>query len=132
LSALEIATGRLDWHMRAPPPACGWDRPNGDAAVPTPVICSQAQPAALALIPGIVFSGSIDGHMRAFSSKDGKALWDFDTAQSFDAVNGFKATGGSISNGAQTIADGTLFINSGAAGLHQPGNALIALTVDGR
>jgi polyvinyl alcohol dehydrogenase (cytochrome) len=131
LSALDIATGKLLWHKVAPPPACGWEQPNGGASPPR-VICSQAQPAALALIPGIVFSGSIDGHMRAFSARDGAILWDFDTAQSFEGVNGFKATGGSISNGAQTVASGALYVNSGAAGLHQPGNALIAFTIDGR
>ena len=37
-----------------------------------------------------------------------------------------------IDNGAEAIANGMLFVNSGSAGVHQPGNALIAFTVGGR
>ena len=71
--------------------------------------------------------------MRAFSSRDGAVIWDFDTAaHPYDAVNGMKAMGGSINYGAQTVANGMLFVNSGAGGLHQPGNALMAFTVDGK
>jgi len=41
-----------------------------------------------------VFSGSIDGHMRAFSAADGKMLWDFDTAKDpYEAVNGVIESG---------------------------------------
>ena len=34
-------------------------------------------------MPGVVFSGSTDGHLRAYSTIDGKILWDFDTAKAF-------------------------------------------------
>jgi len=133
LTALDFATGKVVWRRPAPPAVCSWGEQAGDlAAAFNAVSCTQAQPAAVALIPGAVFSGSIDGHMRAFSTGDGAVLWDFDTAKSFDAVNGAKAVGGSISNGAQTIAGGVLYVNSGAGGVHQPGNALIAFTVDGK
>jgi polyvinyl alcohol dehydrogenase (cytochrome) len=74
----------------------------------------------------------IDGHMRAFSTKDGAKLWDFDTGQSFKAVNAATVTGGSLNNGVEAIANGILYVNSGAAGVHQPGNALIAFSVDGK
>jgi len=133
LTALDFATGKTIWHTPAPPAVCAWgDAPNALAVANGAVSCSPAQPGATATIQGAVFSGSVDGHMRAFSTKDGTKLWDFDTAQTFKAVNAESATGGSISNGAEAIAYGTLFVNSGSAGVHQPGNALIAFTVDGR
>jgi len=28
-------------------------------------------------IPGLIFSGSNDGHLRGYSAEDGKILWDF-------------------------------------------------------
>lgn len=133
LSALDIGTGKIAWHTPAPPAVCGWgDAPSALAIANNAVSCSPAQPGAIAAIPGAVFSGSVDGHMRAFSSKDGKPLWDFDTGRTFKAVNAANATGGSISNGAEAIANGILYVNSGSAGVHQPGNALIAFTVDGK
>ena len=134
LTKLDITTGKIVWHAKAPPAVCAWGNTSGELAKTFGGdSCSQAQPGALALIPGAVFSASMDGHIRAFSTKDGSILWDFDTAaHPYDAVNGAKATGGSISYGAQTIANGMVYVISGAGGVHQPGNALIAFSVDGR
>jgi polyvinyl alcohol dehydrogenase (cytochrome) len=39
----------------------------------------------------VVFSASLDGHVRAFSTEDGEMLWDFDTAQTYSTVNGVPA-----------------------------------------
>jgi len=133
LTAADHDDGKTVWHTPAPPAVCAWGNVGSAlAAANGAVACSSAQPGATALIPGVVFSGSVDGHMRAFSTEDGHKVWDVDTAQTFQAINSGTATGGSISNGAEAIADGTLFVNSGSAGVHQPGNALIAYTVDGR
>ena len=56
--------------------------------------CSPAQPGAVTVIPGVVFSGSIDGHMRAFSSEDGEILWDFDTAKEYATVTEIRRKAG--------------------------------------
>lgn len=131
--AIDAASGKVLWRTPAPPAVCAWgDAPNALAVANGAVSCSPAQPAAAALIPGVVFSGSEDGHMRAYATAGGATVWDFDTARSFKAVNGVTATGGSLSNGTEAIAHGVLYVNSGSAGVHQPGNALIAFTVDGK
>ncbi|MGH9648256.1 MAG: PQQ-binding-like beta-propeller repeat protein [Bryobacteraceae bacterium] len=70
--------GRIVWE--APPPPC-----SGKMG------CSPAQSAAVTVIPGVVFSGSLDGHLRAYSTEDGRLLWDFDTVRDFATVNGVKA-----------------------------------------
>ena len=133
LNSVDAATGKVVWHAPAPPPVCGWGDAQTQLSIANgAVACSPAQPGAVAVIPGAVFSGSVDGHMRAFSSKDGTRLWEFDTGRSFTAVNAPSATGGSISNGAEAVAKGMLLVNSGSAGVHQPGNVLIAFTVDGK
>jgi polyvinyl alcohol dehydrogenase (cytochrome) len=89
--------------------------------------------AAVSAIPGIVFSGATDGHLRAYSTKDGSVVWDFDTAQTYQAVNGVPAHGGSINNSGPTIANGMLYINSGEGRfVGRRGNALIAFSVDGK
>jgi polyvinyl alcohol dehydrogenase (cytochrome) len=80
-----------------------------------------------------VFSGSVDGHLRGYSTKDGSIVWDFNTAQEFVSVNGVKARGGSIDVGGPAIANGVLLTTSGYAqwgGLG--GNVLLAFSVDGK
>lgn len=95
--------------------------------------CSVSKSAAISVIPGAVFSGAVDGHLRAYSTKTGEIIWDFNTAQPFETVNGVEATGGSIDAAGPTIASGMVFTNSGYGmwnGL--PGNVLLAFSVDGK
>jgi len=79
------------------------------------------------LIPGVVFSGSMDGHLRAYSTKDGKIIWDFDTSAEIATVNGVKAHGGSMSGSGPTVSGNMVYVTSGftvTAGM--PGNLLLA------
>jgi polyvinyl alcohol dehydrogenase (cytochrome) len=121
---VKIATGEILWQMPAPPAKCGW----GTAR------CSNAQSAAASLIPGVIFSGTTDGHLRAYATADGKIIWDFDTAaQPYEAVNGKQAKGGTIDAGGATIANGVVYINSGYGRIFgMGGNALLAFSVDGK
>jgi polyvinyl alcohol dehydrogenase (cytochrome) len=81
----------------------------------------------------VVFSGSMDGHLRAYSTSDGSVVWDLDTLNDFETVNGVKAHGGSLSATGPTIAGGMMFVNSGYSQLGgMGGNVLLALTVDGK
>jgi polyvinyl alcohol dehydrogenase (cytochrome) len=118
--ALSLNNGQRVWYT-APEP-CG-NRPR----------CSPAQSAAVTAIPGVAFSGSVDGHLRAYSSRDGKVVWDFDTAQTYQTVNGVSGHGGSLDGPGPAIADGMLFVNSGyptAGGMS--GNVLLAFSIDGK
>src|SRR2546428_41754 len=121
LIALQLATGKLLWLTKAPKPAC--------AGVPG---CSAAQPAPVTVIPGVAFLGSWDGHIRAYETKTGAIIWDFDTVQDFQTVNGVKARGGSINSMAPVIAGGMLYITSGYSGNAMPGNVLLAFSGDGK
>ena len=118
--ALRLDNGENVWYT-APKP-CG-EQPR----------CSPAQSAAVTAIPGVAFSGSVDGHLRAYSSADGKVIWDFDTAQNYETVNGVPGHGGSLDGPGPAVADGMLFVNSGyptAGGMS--GNVLLAFSVDGK
>jgi outer membrane protein assembly factor BamB len=85
------------------------------------------------LASGAVFSGSLDGHLRAFSTEDGHLLWDFDTVRDYFTVNGVPAKGGSIDGAGPVVVDGVLYLNSGYPRLGgMPGNALLAFSVDGK
>jgi len=93
--------------------------------------CSPAQPAAVTLIPGAVFSGSRDGHLRAYETTTGHVIWDFDTVRDFPTVNGVSARGGSIDSGGPAVANGVVITNSGYALFGgMSGNVLLAFGVN--
>jgi polyvinyl alcohol dehydrogenase (cytochrome) len=122
LTAVQIATGEKVWHVAPPRPACLGEHG-----------CSAAQPSAVTAIPGVVFSGSLDGHLRAYAAGDGKLLFDLDTRKPFATVNKVAAQGGSLDAAGPTVAGGMLFVNSGYGFLGgAPGNVLLAFTVEGR
>lgn len=119
LFGLQLATGEKLWSAMPAEGGCLTRR------------CSPAQSAAVTAIPGMVFSGAVDGHLRAYSAKDGKIAWDFDTVGEFKTVNRVRAKGGSIDGPGPAIAGGILVVSSGYAYFNGiPGNVLLAFGVD--
>jgi polyvinyl alcohol dehydrogenase (cytochrome) len=117
VTAVRMTDGKVVWRALSPKPAC----------TGTPG-CSASLDAAVTLIPGVLFSGSKDGHMRAYDAKTGAMIWDFDTMKEFPTVNGVKAQGGSF-GGVQgpTVVGNTLYIAAGYGSLSgMEGNALLA------
>ena len=118
--AFNLKTGERVWYT--PPAPCG-TRPR----------CSPAQSAAVSSVPGVVFSGSVDGHLRGYSTADGKVIFDFDSVGPYKTVNEVPARGGSFDGPGPAIAGGMVLVSSGyarAGGI--PGNVLLALSIDGR
>jgi polyvinyl alcohol dehydrogenase (cytochrome) len=121
LFALRLSSGEKVWSA-APSSVCG-DRAD----------CSPAQSGAVAVIPGVIFSGSVDGHLRAYAAATGEIIWDEDTAREYETVNGQHAHGGSLDGPGPVIVDGMLFVNSGYGQWGgMPGNVLLAFSVDGQ
>ena len=119
LTAIRLADGGKAWY--APGHPCD----------PPKTGCSPAQPAAVTAIPGVVFSGSVDGHMRAYAAEDGRILWDFDTARDFDTVNGVPGHGGSIDGPGAVVVKGMVYVNSGYSRQSgMPGNVLLAFQAE--
>lgn len=120
LFALRISTGEKVWYAPPPKSACA-GRPG----------CSMAQMAPVTVVPGVVFSGSLDGHLRAYDARDGRIIWDFDAARDFQTVNGAKAQGGSLNATGPAIVGGMLYVQAGYTnGI--AGNVLLAFSVDGK
>jgi polyvinyl alcohol dehydrogenase (cytochrome) len=121
LHALDLKTGKIAWSAKGVPCAEGKTG------------CSPAQSAAVTAIPGVVFSGSVDGHLRAYSAAGGEVLWDVDTAHDFDTVNGKSAHGGSLDVAGPAVVNAMVFVNSGYGQYGgTPGNVLLAFSVDGK
>ena len=120
LLALKLETGEVVW--KTPHPGCK-QQPG----------CSPAQSAAVTAIPGVVFSGGLDGHLRAYASGTGRLIWDIDTKKSYPTVNGVAAHGGSLDGPGAVVVGGMLYVNSGYAIFGgSPGNVLLAFSIDGK
>jgi len=118
--ALDIATGAKIW-SQVLPDTCG----------KTTWRCSPGVSAAATLAPGVVFGGSLDGMLRAFSAQDGSVLWSFDTNREFDAVNGVRAYGGSIDSSGPVVSGDRMYATSGYDKFGQKaGNLLLAFRIE--
>jgi polyvinyl alcohol dehydrogenase (cytochrome) len=133
LYALDPATGAIVWSAPAPNAPCHYA-----ADKDKPSRCARAQPAAPAVIPGLVFQGGLDGWVRAYDAKTGKIVWeDSTTSRTYDTLNGIKGQpGGGIDGMGPTIANGMVYITSGNNGAARIGsngvNVLLAYSVDGK
>jgi len=136
LTALDPATGRILWQTPAPEADCHY---RGDRSHDfLPGVCFRAQSAAPSVMPGVVFSGTLDGWFRAYDAATGKIVWAFSTtADTYDTVNGVKdQPGGGIDGMGPTIAGGMVYQVSGFKGSSNTGgnpiNVLLAFSVDGK
>jgi polyvinyl alcohol dehydrogenase (cytochrome) len=115
--AVNIADGSRKW-MAPPPPGPG---------------NSRSQPTAPTLIPGVVFSATFGGRLRAHQASTGEVVWEFDTARTFETVNGVTAKGGAMDGAGPAVANGMVVMTSGmgfAGGA--AGNVLLAFSADGK
>ena len=120
--ALDIATGKKIWSAAAAAPAC--------TAVAG---CSAAQPGPATLIPGVVFAGSMDGHVRGYDAATGSVIWDADTTGNYETVNGVTAHGGSMNYAGPVVAGGMVYVMSGyTINAGMAGNVMVAFSVDGK
>jgi polyvinyl alcohol dehydrogenase (cytochrome) len=136
LSAVDPTTGKVVWTTPAPVAPCHYagdrSRDLGRGA------CIRAQSAAPSVMPGAVFSGTMDGWFRAYDSDTGKIIWAYSTtAQTYDTVNQVKGQpGGSLDGLGAAIAGGMVYTMSGFLGSANTGgnavNVLLAFSPDGQ
>jgi polyvinyl alcohol dehydrogenase (cytochrome) len=120
IHAVRLATGQRAWFTPPPTPVCGTGRG-----------CNGAQSAAVTAIPGVVFSGSNDGALRAYSTATGAVVWEFDTNKDFTSVNGVPAKGASLIGPGPVVVGGMVYVNSGYGAFGgRPGNVLLAFGVE--
>ena len=122
LHAFDAATGRELW-SRIEPLVCNELRHE----------CMTALSAPVTLTPGIVFAGALNGRLMAYSSVDGRTLWQVETHRPFTAINGVEAAGGSIDSAGPVVAGGMLVVNSGYDKFGQiAGNVLLVYRIAGQ
>ncbi len=117
VSALDLDTGKILWQSPNPPDACK-NRRSG---------CATAIAAPATAIPGVVFAGSVDGHLRAYEATTGRVLWEYDSETDVKGINGLTGHGGSINGAGTTVANGLVYQTAGydAFALGMGGNVLL-------
>ena len=136
LYAIDPASGKLLWKTPAPVAPCQYagDRSRDRTAG----ACLRAQSAAPSVMPGVIFSGTMDGWFRAYDAATGMVIWaNSTTERTYNTVNQVKdQPGGSLDGLGAAIAGGRVFVMSGfngAAGTGGNGvNVLLAFSVDGK
>jgi polyvinyl alcohol dehydrogenase (cytochrome) len=130
LAAIRLATGERLWLTKPPvSPACQQAAAarGGRGGRGGGFGCSPGQPAAPTLIPGVVFAASMDGVIRAYDTRDGRVIWEIDTARPFPTINGVEGKGGAINGPGPVIVDGILYVTSGYGTIGGvAGNVLLA------
>ena len=119
LHAIDAATGKILWRAIAKDDCRG--QPN----------CNPGISSAVTAIPGVVFSGHLDGQFRAYDARSGKILWAYDTRKSVKTISGVDGKGGGMSGPGAAVAGGYVVVNSGY-GLyyHMPGNLLLVFAAN--
>lgn len=93
--------------------------------------CDPGLSAAPSAIPGVVFSGALDGRLRAYDSINGKILWEVDTTTEVDTTDGKKGKGGSLDADGPVIVGNQLYVNSGYKIFgEKAGNVLLVYSVE--
>ncbi|MEM9623121.1 MAG: PQQ-binding-like beta-propeller repeat protein [Pseudomonadota bacterium] len=120
LFALNAGDGEVLWYTPAPDVCAPADKP----------ACDPGLSAAVTAIPGVVFAGAFDGHLRAYAAGTGEVIWDFDTNREFVSVSGARARGGSIEADGPVVYQGHVLVNSGYLfGDRMAGNALLVFNL---
>jgi polyvinyl alcohol dehydrogenase (cytochrome) len=118
LYALNLNNGEVVWKSNTP-------------ACPAGKNCISANSAAPLALPDLIFAGTLEGYIRAHDAKTGKVLWEYDTAKTYDTVNGITGKGGSIDGPSPVVSGNKLFVNSGYGMFRElPGNVLIAFELE--
>lgn len=122
MAALRPETGERVWYTTLPKPAGCSD--------PEALWCTSGQFGAATVIPGVVFAGARNGTLRAYSTSDGKVLWEYNTMQEYETVNGVRNKGGSMGGHGPAVVGGMVFVGSGYWFQAAPGNVLLAFGLD--
>jgi len=122
LHAVRVDDGQVRWSYEAKPDC------SGDRTKRVPNCRTIGLTGAATLIDGAVVEGSADGFLRAFDAATGEVLFQFDTARTYEGINGIAGKGGGIDNASIVATNGLVFVNSGYGlmGGQGPGNVFLA------
>jgi polyvinyl alcohol dehydrogenase (cytochrome) len=120
--AVNLNDGKIDWSFHTTPDC------SGDRKTMMPRCATMyGMSGAPTVIGEYVITGGLDGWLYVLEKASGKLVWKYDTARSFETINGVAGNGGTIDNASIIGVDGLLIVNSGYGLFGQAaGNVMIA------
>lgn len=118
LNAVDLMTGKLIWRTPTPKEGCTGKGEH----------CANGLASPALVVGDLVFSGGLDGVLRAYDRREGTIVWSYDAAQSYKGVNGIEGNGGAFGMGGAVVAGNMLYVTSGwqVYNFTLPGNVLLA------
>jgi polyvinyl alcohol dehydrogenase (cytochrome) len=118
LNAVDLMTGQARWRTPAPQDSCTGKLES----------CVNGLAAPATVVGEVVFSGGLDGVLRAYDRREGAVVWSYDAVRSYKGVNGLEGTGGAFGMGGVTLAGDMVYVTSGLEvyNLALGGNVLLA------
>lgn len=106
-----------------------WSHVQKNVCLPEHEFCDPGVSAAVTAFPGAVVAGHLDGFVRIYDGEMGDVLWEYDSRQTVQGINGISGHGGSMSGAGAAVVDGHVIVNSGY-GLyyHEPGNVMLVFS----
>jgi polyvinyl alcohol dehydrogenase (cytochrome) len=116
LNAVDLMTGQVRWRTPAPQDSC-----TGKADT-----CVNGLASPATVVGEVVFSGGLDGVLRAYDRREGAVVWSYDAVQPYKGVNGVEGNGGGM--GGVTVAGDMVYVMSGLEiyNITLGGNVLLA------
>ncbi|MEX2333209.1 MAG: PQQ-binding-like beta-propeller repeat protein, partial [Pseudohongiella sp.] len=84
LHAIDMKTGEVLWYAPVP------ERCVGERG------CMDAYSAPITATDDLILAGSLSGYLFAHDPETGALLWEYNTVQDYDTINGVEASGGSL------------------------------------
>ena len=115
LHAIDMKTGEILWYAPAP-----------ERCVDGVQACMDAYSGPVTSTDGLVIASSLSGYLFAHDARTGELVWEYNTVQDYNTINGITARGGAIDATGPVLSGDYMIVSSGYATFSQmPGNAVL-------
>jgi polyvinyl alcohol dehydrogenase (cytochrome) len=115
LHAIDMKTGEVLWYAPAP-----------QRCVDGVEACMDAYSGPVTSTDGLVIASSLSGYLFAHDAHTGELVWEYNTVQDYNTINGITARGGAIDATGPVLSGDYMIVSSGYATFSQmPGNAVL-------
>ncbi len=120
LHAIDMKTGEVAWYAR--PAARCEEGQRG---------CSNIYSAPSTASDDFIITGGLNGHLFVHDKNSGEVIWEYNSLQEYQTINGVAAKGGSFDATGAVLSGDYMVVNSGYATFGQlPGNVLLVFKLN--
>ncbi|MDP3518454.1 MAG: PQQ-binding-like beta-propeller repeat protein [Pseudohongiella sp.] len=119
LHAIDMKTGDVLWYAPVP-----------ERCMPDVQGCMDAYSGPVTSTEGMIIASSLSGYLFAHDAATGELIWEYNTVQDYQTINGVAAKGGSIDATGPVLSGDYMIVSTGYATFGQmPGNAVLVFKI---